>query len=384
MKTCSLAAVVAVVVGANYAGAFTASVRSTGWRGAREFESCSRGWIGSCSTGTAGSTGRPGAGSLSMISATFGQKINTDKIIADKTAIESLSEEFPDALSSNPDFAAKVGHGDTKSYSEEELRNKLKVGRIFTKMANIVLLSRGLDVISPQFEYYSPSTGMLDRASYMALIKTLDVAFSSFSASPVDFKVYKDGVISYTTTTRTQHDGFLQVGDKMHPPTGVKVVSDEDLCTVSFDENGLIRSFSSGLLVRKVEFVVDQEMVAEIEELEKKIEGQKEKMIALEGQESAIAYQKCKQDVESMMLDQTSLKDKINAQPNTMNLGGLKGVFAAIGVEFPSDVSLLFGSAQYESVEGDHSSGFSYPSEVSSYGIVDSGMLEEMEDRVLD
>ena len=39
-----------------------------------------------------------------MVSATFGEKINTDRIVVDKTAKEALQEEYPEALANNPGF----------------------------------------------------------------------------------------------------------------------------------------------------------------------------------------------------------------------------------------------------------------------------------------
>lgn len=41
---------------------------------------------------------------LSMVSATFGERLNTDRIVLDKTAKEALAEEYPEALSKHPGF----------------------------------------------------------------------------------------------------------------------------------------------------------------------------------------------------------------------------------------------------------------------------------------
>ena len=49
--------------------------------------------------------GKTGSGSaLSMVSATFGEKVNTDEIVLDKTAREALAERYPEALAENPGF----------------------------------------------------------------------------------------------------------------------------------------------------------------------------------------------------------------------------------------------------------------------------------------
>lgn len=39
-----------------------------------------------------------------MVSATFGEKINTDRIVMDKTAAEAIAEQYPEALAKNPGF----------------------------------------------------------------------------------------------------------------------------------------------------------------------------------------------------------------------------------------------------------------------------------------
>lgn len=56
-------------------------------------------------------------------------------------------------------------------------------------LANLVILSRGRDVLAPDFKFYSPSTGRLDRDGFLRLTKTIDVAFSTFSKLPSDFTV---------------------------------------------------------------------------------------------------------------------------------------------------------------------------------------------------
>lgn len=46
-----------------------------------------------------------------------------------------------------------------------------------------------------------------------------------------------------------------------------------------------------------------------------------------EGQESSIAYSKCKADIETMGLDMEALLEKVNSAPNTEGLGGIPGLF---------------------------------------------------------
>lgn len=47
---------------------------------------------------------RGAATALSMVSTTFGEKINTDRVVLDKTAAEAIAEEYPEALVKNPGF----------------------------------------------------------------------------------------------------------------------------------------------------------------------------------------------------------------------------------------------------------------------------------------
>lgn len=44
------------------------------------------------------------AAGLSMVSATFGEKINTDRIVLDKTAREAIQELYPEACAKCPTF----------------------------------------------------------------------------------------------------------------------------------------------------------------------------------------------------------------------------------------------------------------------------------------
>lgn len=43
-----------------------------------------------------------------MVSATFGEKINTDKIVLDKTAREAIAELYPEACAKHPKFLGKL------------------------------------------------------------------------------------------------------------------------------------------------------------------------------------------------------------------------------------------------------------------------------------
>ncbi|CAN0226491.1 unnamed protein product, partial [Hapterophycus canaliculatus] len=112
-----------------------------------------------------------------------------------------------------------------------------------------------------------------------------------------------------------------------YPPSQTKVISDVDLCSVSFDDDGVIRSYSYGLMVELVYAIENPEAVAEIEAIKKRVLNQQAKMKSLEGQESSIAYSKCKADIETMGLDMEALLEKVNSAPNTEGLGGIPGLF---------------------------------------------------------
>lgn len=64
-----------------------------------------------------------------------------------------------------------------------------QVAQVFVKMANLVILSRGKDVLAEDFKFYSPGVKRIDRDAWLRVVKTLDVAFSSFTVFPTDFTV---------------------------------------------------------------------------------------------------------------------------------------------------------------------------------------------------
>lgn len=63
------------------------------------------------------------------------------------------------------------------------------MAQVFVKMANLVILSRGMNVLAEDFKFYSPGTRKFDRERYLRLTKTIDVAFSTFNVRPTDFTV---------------------------------------------------------------------------------------------------------------------------------------------------------------------------------------------------
>lgn len=49
----------------------------------------------------------------------------------------------------------------------------------------------------------------------------------------------------------------VHASKQTYPPTNTKVVSDVDLCTVSFDDTGVIRSHTFGLMVELIYAIED-------------------------------------------------------------------------------------------------------------------------------
>lgn len=101
MKT-TTAAITALAValgGAHHCGeAFLASAPA---RSGTSASVRARSWAAAASTCPAP---RAGATGLSMVSATFGEKINTDRIVLDKTAREAIEERYPEASAKCPTF----------------------------------------------------------------------------------------------------------------------------------------------------------------------------------------------------------------------------------------------------------------------------------------
>lgn len=52
-----------------------------------------------------------------------------------------------------------------------------------------------------------------------------------------------------------------------------------------------------------------------------------------EGQESSIAYSKCKSDIDTMRMDMDALNEKVNSAPNTEGLGGIPGLFGELNAQ---------------------------------------------------
>ena len=65
----------------------------------------------------------------------------------------------------------------TDEFTEAELTRKLLVAKTFTKMAPLILIMRGENIIADDFQYYSPCTGTLGKDEFLGLLRTTDCAF---------------------------------------------------------------------------------------------------------------------------------------------------------------------------------------------------------------
>lgn len=72
----------------------------------------------------------------------------------------------------------------------------------------------------------------------------------SFTTSPPSRRARQQFSLSLITA-------FPRLRPKTYPPTNTKIISDVDLCTVSFDATGLMKSYSFGLMVETVKVVED-------------------------------------------------------------------------------------------------------------------------------
>lgn len=54
-------------------------------------------------------------------------------------------------------------YNNNNSNNDERLTQYSQVAHVFVNLANLVLLSRGKNILAEDFKYYSPGTGRLDR-----------------------------------------------------------------------------------------------------------------------------------------------------------------------------------------------------------------------------
>ncbi|KAG5191148.1 hypothetical protein JKP88DRAFT_11261 [Tribonema minus] len=283
-------------------------------------------------------------------------------------------QSFSDALQESealrkaqlpPAYTATATHGSAPaSLDEESLKRRLMVAKTFARMAPLILLMRGENIIADDFMYFSPCTGTLNKEEFLGLLRTTDRAFPSMASFPQSFTVYKDGLVSYRTAYRTSFDGPLTIGDKELAPNGVTAISDVELCTVSFDEAGLMRSYACGVVVDKADEYKDPAVMDRIEALQTKVAGNKIKVESLAGQEHTIAYQKSMEEINHLETELTFLLEQVDVEANTGGLGGIAGLFFAVGLEWP-DVHSLLGKAPHKRVGGTMQGGISVPSEVT-------------------
>lgn len=95
--------------------------------------------------------------------------------------------------------------------------------RAMTSMAPRALLSRGIDILTEDFVYYSTSTGTLNREEYLGLLALLDPAFPDLRMQCKDFEVSTDGGVVFTSQLTGTFMNDITIGGKTIEATRSRV-----------------------------------------------------------------------------------------------------------------------------------------------------------------
>jgi hypothetical protein len=86
------------------------------------------------------------------------------------------------------------------TYDEAQLKRCLLVAKTFARMAPLILLMRGENIIARDFKYFSPCTGELDKDAFLGLLRTTDRAFPTMKTFAGSFTV-SNKLVLYNRTT---------------------------------------------------------------------------------------------------------------------------------------------------------------------------------------
>lgn len=205
--------------------------------------------------------------------------------------------------------------------------------KAFAAMAPRVLITRGWDVLSDDFVYYSSATGLLDRAEYLGLVCIMERALPDLRQSASKFEVTNDGAVMYVSEAVGTFTGQLILGEAMQEGNGLKYQGLGEACVVAFNDDGQLQSLSAGLVVEeesdgKAEGVAEAAQV----ELMKRLASHVQKLEMTPTGKSA--REKIQQDIDS-----TQAKiDAFEKAGETVKVGtgaGLGGLLQALGVDVP-------------------------------------------------
>lgn len=214
-----------------------------------------------------------------------------------------------------------------------DLERALIRGKAFAAMAPRVLITRGWDVLSDDFVYYSSATGVLDRAEYLGLVCIMERALPDLQQSASKFEVTNDGAVMYVSEAVGTFTGQLIIGETMQEGNGLKYQGLREACVVAFNDDGQLQSLSAGLVVEE-ESDGKEEGVAEAAQVElmKRLASHVQKLEMTPTGKSA--REKIQQDIDS-----TQAKiDAYEKAGETVKVGtgaGLGGLLQALGVDVP-------------------------------------------------
>ena len=205
--------------------------------------------------------------------------------------------------------------------------------KAFANMAPRIIVSRGWNVLSEDFVYYSSATGPLDRAEYLGLVAIMERALPDLRQDSSRFEVGADGTVLYVSQAVGTFTGQLQIGHDIHEGSGLKYQGLKEVCVVAFNEDGQLQSLSAGLVVEEGSDE-DEELVAAeaLSGLLKRLESHKQKLEMTPTGKSA--REKIQQDIDNTQAKIEAF-EKDSETVKVAHEAGLGGLLGALGVCVP-------------------------------------------------